>query len=168
MGLSVREVTAQAGLAKGTFYVHFTDRAALLVDLHRSFHGAVFAQVLADTAPMEPGPERAQQRMASFLDHSRRQHAVRSMLLEARSEPAVLDEVRRRNDQAAHLLAEDLVEVREHPLATARLLVAATAEVALHEVDAARALPDLRAALAELVSPGGRPPRPTRRRGPGR
>ena len=33
--LSVAQITAAAGHAKGTFYVHFADRAAFLVALHR-------------------------------------------------------------------------------------------------------------------------------------
>jgi len=33
--LSIADVTAAAGHAKGTFYVHFRDRTALLVALHR-------------------------------------------------------------------------------------------------------------------------------------
>ena len=35
--LSVAEITSEAGLGKGTFYIHFPDRAALLVQLHRRF-----------------------------------------------------------------------------------------------------------------------------------
>jgi hypothetical protein len=77
------------------------------------------------------------------------------MLLQARSEPAVAAEVRRRNDEAAKLLATDLGEAVVHPLETARLLVAATAEVAVHELEAGRKRPRLRAALTDLVGTEG-------------
>ena len=125
--LSVAEITSEAGLGKGTFYIHFPDRAALLVELHRRFHDRLFERVVADTATMCPGPERARRRIMSFLDHSRRERAVRAMVLHARTEPDVLAEARLRNDQASRLLAEDLRALVPHPLETARLLVAATA-----------------------------------------
>ena len=150
-GLSIDSVTRQAGLAKGTFYVHFGDRSELLVELHRTFHDELFATIASATSSIAPGPERARTRTVAFLDGCRRQSGVRSMLLQARSEPAVAAEVRRRNDQAAKLLAADLNETVVHPLETARLLVAATAEVAVHELEAGRKLPRLRTALTDLV-----------------
>ncbi|MFM7061565.1 MAG: TetR/AcrR family transcriptional regulator [Actinomycetes bacterium] len=149
--LSINLVTRTAGLAKGTFYVHFADRTALLVELHRRFHDDLYATIAAATAALPPGPARARARVAAFLDGCRRQRGVRAMLLQARAEPAILDEVQRRNDQTAILLAEDLRSAVEHPLETARLVVAATAETALHELTAGRALPRLRAALDALV-----------------
>lgn len=149
--LSINEVTRQAGLAKGTFYVHFTDRAALLVDLHRRFHDDLYAAIATGTRDRPPGPDRARARITAFLDGCRHQRGVRAMLLQARSEPAIAEEVVRRNDATARLLAEDLRGSAEFPLETARLVVAATAEVALHELQAGRALPRLRAALDALV-----------------
>lgn len=149
--LSVGEITGEAGLAKGTFYVHFPDRGTVLVELHRRFHDRVFERVAAASAQCRPGPERARRRMLAFLDCSRQEHSVRAMLLQARTEPAVLFEVRRRNDAAARLLATDLRGLVAHPLETARMLVAATAEAALLEFDAGRQLPRVRAALGALV-----------------
>jgi len=150
--LSINEVTREAGLAKGTFYVHFPDRAALLVDLHRRFHDDLYAAIVAGTGDLPAGPARARTRITAFLDGCRHQRGVRAMLLQARSEPAVADEVVRRNDQTARLLAEDLRGVAEFPLETARLVVAATAEVALHELHAGRSLPRLRTSLEALVA----------------
>lgn len=149
--LSINEVTREAGLAKGTFYVHFADRTALLVELHRRFHDDLYAAIAADTADLAPGPDRARARIRAFLDGCRRQRAVRAMLLQARAEPAILDEVHRRNDATARLLADDLHGTVDHPLETARLIVAATAETALLELAAGRAQPRLRAALDALL-----------------
>ena len=73
------------------------------------------------------------------------------MLLQARSEPVILSEVTRRNDQAARLLAGDLRGVAAYPLGRARLLVSATAEVALGELTAGRSLPRLRGELAAFI-----------------
>lgn len=153
--LTVAAVTEEAGLAKGTFYVHFPDRGALLVALHRRFHDDLFAAIAASTSADRPGPARARARVAGFLDGCRRQRGVRAMLLQARTEPAILAEVARRNDDAARLLAGDLRGSVPRPLETARLLVAATAEVALLELAAGRALPHLRGALDALFPQGG-------------
>ncbi len=149
--LSIDAVTSEAGLAKGTFYIHFADRSALLVELHRRFHDDLFETIDRETSPLEPGPERARARMAAFLDGCRRQAGVRAMLLQARSEPSVLSEVDRRNEEAARLLAADLRGVAEYPAETAHLLVAATAEVALRELRAGRTLPRLRASLIAII-----------------
>ena len=73
------------------------------------------------------------------------------MLLQARSEPSVLSEVDRRNEEAARLLAADLRGVAAYPAETAHLLVAATAEVALRELRAGRTLPRLRASLTAII-----------------
>lgn len=149
--MSVAAITAAAGHAKGTFYVHFADRAALLVAVHRWFHDAVFDRVLAQTADAAPGTERARLRLISFLDACRTLPGVRALLLEARTEPAIADEVQSRNEQAGRLLAEDLAGTATHPKETARLLVLAAADIAARESVSARKLPAARGALLDLV-----------------
>ncbi len=148
--LSVGDVTAAAGHAKGTFYVHFPDRAALLVALHRWFHETVFAQVADGTAGDEPGPERARRRLLMFLDACRALPGVRALLLEARTEPAVAAEVDSRNRQASRILATDLAGTA-HPLETARILVLAAADLACRESVGNRRIPAARQALVNLV-----------------
>ncbi|MGI9196473.1 MAG: TetR/AcrR family transcriptional regulator [Candidatus Nanopelagicales bacterium] len=150
-GLSVETVTREAGHAKGTFYVHFSDRTELLVELHRRFHDELFGRIRSTTHDMPRGPERARSRIIAFLDGCRQQPGVRSMLLQARALPEIADLVRERNDQAALELAADLAGVTPSPRDTARLLVAATAEAALQELEARRRLPRLRAALLAMV-----------------
>lgn len=149
-GLSIRSVTSEAGLAKGTFYIHFADRRALVLDLHCRFHDDLFDAIARQSRTLQPGPERARLRMIAFLDGCRRQRAVRALLLEARSDPTVDAEVQRRNAQAARLLGVDLRGCADHPLDTARLLVAATVEVARRELETGRTLPHLRASLLAL------------------
>src|SRR5258705_12281697 len=53
-GVSVNMVVAQAGVAKGTFYVHFKDRAAFVDAMHARFHARV--QVAVDQAVAWPPP----------------------------------------------------------------------------------------------------------------
>ena len=47
--MSVARITVAAGHAKGTFYIHFADRAEFLVALHRRFHDTVFSRIIAVT-----------------------------------------------------------------------------------------------------------------------
>ena len=149
--LSVARVTAAAGHAKGTFYIHFPDRAAFLVALHRRFHDALFSQVLNATATDTPGPERVRRRLLAFLDGCRALPGVRALLRDARAEAPVAAEVSRRNQQAAAVLAADLAGSCNHPRETAYLLVLAAADLAARESERRRRLPAARHALLDLV-----------------
>lgn len=151
LGLSVETVTRAAGHAKGTFYVHFSDRTELLVILHRRFHDELFDRIRAMTHDMPRGLERARASIRGFLDGCRQQPGVRSMLLQARAIPEIAELVRERNEEAALELASDLSGATPSPRDTARLLVAATVEVALQELEARKRLPRLRAALLAMV-----------------
>ena len=73
------------------------------------------------------------------------------MLLQARALPEMADLVRERNVEATRELAADLASVSASPKETARLLVAATAEAALAELEARKRLPRLREALLAMV-----------------
>lgn len=149
--LSVETVTRGAGHAKGTFYVHFSDRTELLLELHRRFHDDLFHRIRDATQGVPPGPDRARARMVAFLDGCRDQPGVRSILLQARALPEMADLVRDRNVEATRELAADLAGVCSSPKETARLLVAATAEAALTELEARKRQPRLREALLALV-----------------
>ncbi len=149
--MSIADVTAAAGHAKGTFYVHFRDRAELLVALHQWFHDRVFAQAIAETAEEVPGPDRARHRLVAFLDACRALPGVRALLLEARSEPAIGDEVERRNRQATQALAADLRAASAQPLEAARILVLATADIAARESRQGRRLTAARQALIAAI-----------------
>ena len=149
--LSVETVTRAAGHAKGTFYVHFNDRTELLVVLHRRFHDELFDHIRKKSREIPPGPGRARFRMFAFLDGCRQQPGARSMLLQARALPEIAELVRERNDEAVQEIAVDLAGVTSSPRDTARLLVAATAEAALQELEARKRLPRMRAALLAMV-----------------
>jgi TetR/AcrR family transcriptional regulator, transcriptional repressor for nem operon len=152
--MSLSEVTFEAGVAKGTFFVHFDDRASLIVTLHRTFHDDLFAQVLTSTAGMAPGVDRAISRSTAFLDGCRKRPGVRSLLMESRDLSDIRAEVRKRNAEAMQLILQDLraSQRRAYPEQTARLLVAATIEVAGAELEAKRSLPTLRSALFALFN----------------
>ena len=54
-GVSVNMVVARAGVAKGTFYVHFKDRAAFVDAMHARFHTRVQAAIDEAIAGLPPG-----------------------------------------------------------------------------------------------------------------
>ncbi len=151
--MTINDVTKEAELAKGTFYIHFTDRSALLVAIHRRFHDDLFALIGGVVGSLPPGRERAAARVEAFLDGCRRQPAVRALLLQARTEPAISDEVARRNNEAVRMLTDDLRAARRtgFEAETARLITAATIEAAALELAAKRRLPLVRKAVHALV-----------------
>lgn len=149
--LTVDAVTKAAGHAKGTFYIHFDDRADLLVEMHRRFHDELFARIILATDAETHGPTRARSRVIAFLDGCRHQVGVRSMLFQARNESVIAELARQRNDEAARTLASDIQNATSTPKETARLLVAATIEVAIQELTSGRRLSRLRTALLAMV-----------------
>ena len=88
-GASVNMVVARAGVAKGTFYVHFKDRAAFVDAMHARFHARVEARVGEAVAGLPPGAERLFRASEAYLDVSLANRGVKALSLEARSDPAV-------------------------------------------------------------------------------
>src|ERR1700739_881131 len=147
-GLSVNLIVQEAGVAKGTFFHHFGDRASYLLALHREFHERLAAQVQAAIDGMPPGRDRLTAVANTYLDGCLRDRGVRALLLEARAEPAIPDEITHRNHTSAELCQADFVALRRpHPYESAQLWVGMVAEATLIEHQAAKALPGLRAAL---------------------
>src|SRR4029077_12327145 len=78
-GLSVNRVVAEAGVAKGTFYVHFDDREAFVDALHRRFHSRVEEAVLAATEDLPPGADRILRGVEAYLDVCLEDSAVKAL-----------------------------------------------------------------------------------------
>ncbi|MBV8347820.1 MAG: TetR/AcrR family transcriptional regulator [Mycolicibacterium sp.] len=151
-GLSVNLIVAEAGVAKGTFFHHFGDRASYLLALHREFHERLAAQTLSAVAGMRPGRKRLVTAARTYLDGCLRDRGVRALLLEARAEPAVTAEISRRNIANAELCRADFAALkRPYPYESAQLWVGMAAEAALLEHQAGAALPGIRAALEQFV-----------------
>ena len=72
--LRVDEVVAQAGVAKGTFFAHFTDKDGILTELM----GAELNQRLdqMDKAPTPTSPREAALRMSPVVDYLARERTV--------------------------------------------------------------------------------------------
>ena len=151
-GLSVNLIVQEAGVAKGTFFHHFGDRASYLLALHREFHDRLNVQVQAAIDGMPPGSRRLTAVATTYLDGCLRDRGVRALLLEARAEPAVTDEIARRNHASAELCQADFVALkRPYPYESAQLWIGMVAEAALIEYQAATALPGLREAIKRFV-----------------
>lgn len=152
-GLSVNRVVAVAGVAKGTFYVHFVDRSAFIDALHARFHEHVQEAVAAAIAGTEPGLERIVRGAEAYLDVCLTDRAVKALALEARSDPGLSASMSARHDRSASMAIPSFKAMGwpDAP-AAAQLLAAMTAEIAIRELDAGRRLPASRRALQRFLS----------------
>lgn len=151
--LRVDDVVREAGVAKGTFFLHFADRAAFLVALHAHFHEAVSAAVDEATAARAPGLARLLAGSLRYLEVCRRDHPVKALLLGARSEPAIQSAVTRQNERFARVAERDFTAARwPDAKSAARLWIGMVAEAAIAEAESDRALPGVRRALARFLS----------------
>jgi AcrR family transcriptional regulator len=151
-GLSVNRVVALAGVAKGTFYVHFADRAAFIDALHARFHEHVQAAVGAAIAGVPPGVERLVRGAEAYLDVCLEDRAVKALALEARSDPGLSASMSARHDRvSASAIPSFKAMGWPDATAAAQLLAAMTAEIAVRELDAGRRLPASRRSLRRFL-----------------
>lgn len=152
--ISVDDIVREAGVAKGTFYVHFADRGEFLVAVTARFHRSMFRSMVASVADLPPGRERLVTGALAYLDACHDQLGVKSILIEARGVPAVAVASARRNTETAAAATEDWAALgADAPATSARLFVALVAEVALMEVEAAGVDDVARQAMVALIPP---------------
>jgi len=150
--MSINDIVAEANVAKGTFYVHFHDRAAYLVALHQWFHDGIEENVLRAVQDLKPGLERLKVGTVVYLDSCLQAKAVKALLLEARSEAPIAEEVQRRNADFTALAREDFEAMGwPHAEINARLFVVMSAETALIELEMGKASSTARAALFDFL-----------------
>ncbi|AKK29777.1 TetR/AcrR family transcriptional regulator [Mycobacterium sp. EPa45] len=150
-GLSVNLLVEEAGVSKGSFFHHFGDRASYLLALHREFHDRIAEHIDQTINHRPPGRERLLAGAIAYLDMCLEQRGIRALLLEARAEPAVAQEITRRNADFARRCEPDFVALgHRHPLQSAQLAVAMTAEAALIELADGSAVKSVRAALEDF------------------
>jgi AcrR family transcriptional regulator len=151
-GLSVNRVVARAGVAKGTFYVHFADREMFVDALHERFHERVReagAEALAATAP---GAERIWRLAEAYLDVCLRFPAIKALALEVRTEGALTAAMAARHERAGAAMVPSFKAMGwPDAKAAAQLLAAMTAEIAIRELDAGRRLPAARRSLRRFL-----------------
>src|SRR5579859_7926004 len=154
--LRVDEVVQAAGVAKGTFYVHFPTREDFLVALHRRFHDGLAAHIDQAVAGQAKGLRRLLRGSLAYLDRCCEQRGIKAMLLGARAEPAIQLAVTAQNARFAGLGAEEIKAADwPAPQQAARLWVGMVAEAAIAEAEAGKKLPALRQALARFLAVSG-------------
>jgi TetR/AcrR family transcriptional repressor of nem operon len=151
-GVSVNMVVARAGVAKGTFYVHFKDRAAFVDAMHARFHARVEAVVAGAIAGLPPGAERLYRGLEAYLDVSLANRGVKALSLETRSDPAMQGSMEARRERLAAAGVADVQAMGwDDAEAAAQLLAAMTREISVLEFDAGRRLPAPRRALKRFL-----------------
>ncbi|MBV8928552.1 MAG: TetR/AcrR family transcriptional regulator [Mycobacteriaceae bacterium] len=151
-GLSVNLLVEEAQVSKGTFFHHFGDRTSYVLALHREFHDRLQGDMLAATAGVAPGRERLLAAATSYLDGCLRDRGVRALLLEARGDPLISDEIATRNARYAAVIQQDFKAMKwQRPYECAQLWVGMTAEAALIELKTGKRSPAVRAALARFT-----------------
>jgi TetR/AcrR family transcriptional regulator, transcriptional repressor for nem operon len=151
-GLSVNRVVAEAGVAKGTFYVHFADRDAFIDALHERFHARVAEAAATATKDVPPGPEQIMRGAEAYLDVSLADRAVKALAVEARSDPSLMKTMAARHDHAAAASIPSFKAMGwPDAKAASQLFAAMTAELAMRELDAGRRLPAGRRALRRFL-----------------
>lgn len=153
-GLSINLLVEEAGVAKGSFFHHFGERPAYLLALHRAFHDRIFAEISDVVDGMMPGAERILAASRTYLDACLRHRGVRALLLEARAERKIADEIRARNQATAEFFKTDFQAMDlPHPYESALLWIGLVVEAALIELDAGRRQPAIRAAITGFLAP---------------
>lgn len=154
-GLSVNRVVARAGVAKGTFYVHFAERSAFVDALHERFHARVIYAVAEATQGVPEGAERIVRGAEAYLDVCLDDQAVKALAVEARSDPALTASMSARHERfaAAAVPSFRAMGWRDAPTA-AQLFAAMTSEIAIRELDAAKPLPAARRTLRRFLNVG--------------
>lgn len=151
-GLSVNRVVARAGVAKGTFYVHFADRDAFVDALHARFHERVQEAAAEATAGTEPGAQRLLAAAGAYLDVCLSDRAIKALALEARGEGSLTQSMSVRHDRYAQSAVPSFRAMGwPDPKVAAQLFAAMVSELAIRELEAGRRLPAARRALAHFL-----------------
>ena len=154
--MSVNDVAAEAGVGKGSFYVHFPDRAAFLLELHGGFHELLLEEVEAAAGSMAPGLARLARTTVAFLDTCLRERSVRALLLDVRSDPQVSDDIASRTAQITRRFEQDLRAARwPDPGPAAKLFMSMCSDTSVSELARGRRDASLRRALLHFVGAGG-------------
>jgi len=151
-GLSVNQVVAEAGVAKGTFYVHFADRGAFVDALHARFHARVQNAVGQAVAGLPPGPERLLRGADAYLDLCLADRGVKALTLEARAGGTLSAAMSERVERLTRTVAPSFRAMGwPDATASAQLFTAMTSEISGREFDAGRRLPASRRALRRFL-----------------
>ncbi len=151
-GLSVAAVAREARVAKGTFYVHFTDRERFIDALHQRFYARVGEAVANAVEGLSPGRELLLSAIDAYLDVCLENHAVKALVFETRAQGELTTTMEQREEMFARL-AQPSVRAMGMSSASiaARLFVAMTSEAALIEMEAGHRVKGARDTIRALA-----------------
>ncbi|MFE7800908.1 TetR/AcrR family transcriptional regulator [Nocardia sp. NPDC057440] len=151
--LSINAVVAEAGMAKGTFYRHFVNRRSYVIALHRRFFDSLSQKVMAALVGIPPGLERVGLSLDAFLDACLDARGTEAFMVQARTDPDLREEIRRRHEIFVAVGQPDMVAVGwPDPNAASQLKVAMVAEICIAELDVRRPRRDLRRAAVQMLT----------------
>ena len=151
-GFPIDEVVRVAGVAKGTFYVHFPSRTAYLAALHERFHDRLRDAIGRAADGLPPGADHLRAGVTAYLDGCLTARGVKAMLASARGEPAIAARVAMSNRRFAAEAEPDFAALgAARPAERAVLFVAMAAEIALLELDRGGPASELRNELWVLA-----------------
>ena len=139
VGLSVNAVVAEAGLAKGTFYVHFTDRDGFLDALHERFYANIAGAIDAAVAGLPPGAQSLAAGIDAYLDACLAQRGVKPVLRELHGDACAPATAKAMNERQRASRPIDATARARAQLAVTSACSAMISETALLELEAASA-----------------------------
>lgn len=147
--LSISRIADAAGVAKGTFYVHFDDRDDFVEALRAGFQERM-GEVISDaTGGLPAGRERLVAGLTAYLDACLADPAMKAL---AREMSSTGGDGPRGEERFARLIERNLRAAGwADARAAAILLAAATARVATMELESGRRQPAARRALWHLI-----------------
>lgn len=150
---SLAHVARRAKVPVSRLNAHFVDFTHYLIAVQQKFLDELRDEVIAATAPLPPGLERVRIATVVYLDHCLRHHGLRDWLLQARKEEPLLAEgLRRQNHSFALVISTEFHILKwPHPLAAARLYLAAIQEAGRLEHAAGKPLPHIREAIWDIA-----------------
>lgn len=132
---------------------HFVDFTHYLIAVQQHFMDELRNDVIASTAQLPPGLERVRIATLVYLDHCMKYFGLRSWLLQARKEEPLLAEgLRRQNHSFALVISTEFhILGWPHPLAAARMYLAALQEAGRLEHAKGEPLPYIREAIWDIA-----------------
>ncbi|WP_197508752.1 TetR/AcrR family transcriptional regulator [Mycobacterium sp. 1081908.1] len=152
-GVTIAAVTKHAGVAKGTFYVYFSDRDVFVDALHQRFYEQVNDAVANAVAGLEPGGELLAAAAEAYLDVCLAHRAMKALVFDTRALGHLTTTMEQRHELFAKLAEPGLRSAGvPAPRVAARLFVALTSETALIELEAGKRVSGARAILRAFIA----------------
>lgn len=150
---SLESVAKVAKVPVARLQAQFIDFTHLLIAVQQFFLDELRDEVINVTGHNPPGLGRVRSATLVYLDHCMRHRGLRGWLLEARrNEPLLAEGLRRQNHSFALVISTEFHALRwPHPLAAARLYLAAIQEAARLEQIKGEPLAYIREAIWDIA-----------------